>query len=308
MRLGFLMFFTALSLMTDLLKAQNDIIKLWPNGIPGAIENPGYSEYPEYHDSRLYYIYRVTEPELEVFPAPKEKSNGTAVIICPGGGYTLLSFHNEGYPVSEWLNSLGITAFILKSRLPSDKIMKDKSTGPLQDAQRAMEIVRKNAKDLNIDPGKIGILGFSAGGHLAASLSVHYDDTLYKRDDSVSLRPNFSILIYPVITMQDSLTHKGSRENLLGKKPDDQKIRYFSCELNVTENTPSAFLVHAENDQTVPVENSINYFMALKSRNIPAELHIYEQGGHGFGLGTDSTSSEYYWKDACEKWLWYLLN
>jgi len=285
------------------LELQNNIIKLWPDGIPGAIENRDYFEHAEYHDSKLYYIYRVTKPELEVFPAPKEKSNGTAVIVCPGGGYALLSFHNEGYPVAEWLNSLGITALILKSRLPSDKIMKDKSTGPLQDAQRAMEIVRKNAKDLHIDPGKIGILGFSAGGHLAASLSVHYDDTLYKRDHNVSLRPDFSILIYPVITMKDDLTHEGSRQNLLGEKPDIRKKQYFSCELNVTKNTPPAFLVHAENDQTVPVENSINYFLTLKNINIPAELHIYEQGGHGFGMGTDSSSSEYYWKDACEKWL-----
>jgi acetyl esterase/lipase len=236
-----------------MIKAQDKIIKLWPEGVPNSIENSSYIEFNQYDKSgKLLYALNIKDPVLEIFFPPKEKANGSSVIICPGGGYKFLSLHNEGYPVAKWLNSLGITAFILKSRLPSDSIMIDKSIAPLQDAQRAMEIVRKNAGKWKLNPDKTGIIGFSAGGHLAAMLSVHYDEKTYNKTDSISVRPDFTILIYPVISMTHEIAESQSRINLLGKNPEKGKINYFSCEMNINSHTPPAFIVHAEDDNVVP--------------------------------------------------------
>ena len=279
-------------------KAQINTIKIWQGDIPGAITNPAYTEVI----GKGQRILRVTDPTLEVFMPTKEKANGTAIIICPGGGYALLAFDHEGYKVANWLTELGITAFILKYRLPSDIIMEDKSIGPLQDAQKAMRIVRRDAKKWNIKPNKIGIMGFSAGGHLASTLSTHYNDNVYTPVDTISAHPDFSILVYPVVSMNPKITHKGSKNNLLGENPNEEMLKRFSNELMVNENTPPAFLVHAADDKAVPVENSINYFLALKKNNIPAELHIYEKGGHGFGL-IPSKNTESSWTKACELWL-----
>lgn len=279
-------------------KAQINTIKIWQGDIPGAITNPSYTEVV----GKGQRISKVTDPTLEVFMPAKEKANGTAIIICPGGGYAHLAFDHEGYKVAKWLTGLGITAFILKYRLPSDLIMADKSIGPLQDAQKAMRIVRRDAGKWNIKPNKIGIMGFSAGGHLASTLSAHYNDNVYTPVDTISARPDFSILIYPVVSMDPKITHRGSKNNLLGKKPGKETVKRFSNELMVNENTPPAFLVHAADDKAVPVENSINYFLALKKNNIPAELHIYEKGGHGFGL-IPSKNTESNWTKACELWL-----
>ncbi len=179
--------------------------------------------------------------------------------------------------------------------------MKNKSIGPLQDAQESIRIIRRSANKYGIDPNKIGVMGFSAGGHLASTLSVHFDDVVYD-SDTTNARPNFSILIYPVISMKNEITHAGSRKYLLGVNPDKKTIQYFSNELQVNERTPPAFLVCAEDDKSVPVENSINYFLALKKFNIPSELHIYENGGHGFGLAKNmGTVSN--WTKACIDWL-----
>ncbi|NPA37525.1 MAG: alpha/beta hydrolase [Chlorobi bacterium] len=285
------------------IRAQYETVKLYPKDIiPGSILKPSYSEKSEKGPDGITRVYRVTSPELIVFRAKKEKANGTAVIICPGGGYHILAIDHEGYRVAEWLNTLGITAFVLKYRLPDDEIMTDKSTGPLQDAQAAIRIVRQNAKKYNINPDKTGIMGFSAGGHLASTLSTHFNDTVYSCDKTINTRPDFSILVYPVISMDKSITHMGTRINLLGNKPSHETIKYFSNEKAVTDNTPPAFIVHAADDKAVPVENSISYFLALKKHNISAELHIYEKGGHGFGI-KNLKGTVKYWTNDCEHWM-----
>ncbi len=291
-----------IAMLSQNISAQQEIIKLWSDAIPGSTLNPSYVETSEKGTDDITRVFRVSDPELIVYPAAEDKATGAAVIICPGGGYRILAIDHEGYNIAKWLNELGITAFILKYRLPSDMIMMDKETGPLQDAIKAMRIVRENAKKWNVNPDKIGVMGFSAGGHLASTLSTHYNEKLYTSVNAISARPDFSILIYPVISMEPSITHMGSRTNLLGKAPTEDKIRHFSNDQMVNKNTPPAFLVHAADDEAVPAQNSINYFLALKQHSIPVEVHIYEKGGHGFGMKkSDSTTS--YWPEDCEHWL-----
>lgn len=281
--------------------SQNKEIPLWDN-IPGAIEAADYKQEPRLDDKgNITGIRKVTVPTLKVFLADNKNAKNAAVIICPGGAYSLLSHEKEGDKVAEWFKSIGISAFVLKYRLPSDVIMKDKTIGPLQDAQEALRTLRRRAQEWNLDTAKIGIMGFSAGGHLASTLSTHYNDKVYDAKDNVSARPDFSILIYPVISMEDAITHKGSKENLLGKNVGDVMIGNYSNEKQVTAETPKTFLVHATDDKAVPVENSINYFLALKQHQVPVEMHIYENGGHGFGLGVQGTNKN--WPKACEKWL-----
>jgi len=288
-------------MITDLF-AQKETIMLWPEGIPGSIENSSYKEEAVKGDDNITRVFRVKDPEIIVYPAPKDIATGTAVIICPGGGYHILAIDHEGYYIAEWLNKLGITAFILKYRLPSDEIMKDKSIGPLQDAQRAMRIVRKNAKKWNVDPGRIGIMGFSAGGHLASTLSTHYNENVYPDKNGISAKPDFSLLIYPVISMNKAITHIGSRTYLLGETPSQEQVKHFSNDKMVTKDTPITFLALAGDDNAVPIKNSINYFLALKQFDIPAELHIYEKGGHGFGI-KNLKGTVAGWTQDCEYWL-----
>ena len=286
---------------TSLLFSQNKEIPVWQT-IPGSIESTDYKETIIYDtDGVISGIDKVSQPTLTIFLADQEKSNGTSVIICPGGGYGHLAINKEGYKVAKWFNSLGISAFVLKYRLPSDLTMKDKTIGPLQDAQEAIRMVRRNAKEWHLDATKIGIMGFSAGGHLASTISTHYSDKVYDSKDNVSARPDFSILIYPVISMEDGITHNGSKINLLGANASKEMIAKYSNEKQVDSNTPKAFLVHATDDKIVPVENTINYYLALKEHNVLGEMHIYEKGGHGFGLGIEGTHKE--WPKACEKWL-----
>src|SRR5690606_24257053 len=208
---------------------------------------------------------KVSLPLLSVYLAGSTKANGTSVVICPGGGYSHLAIDKEGYKVAKWLNTLGISAFVLKYRLPNDKIMKDKTIGPLQDAQEAMRIVRRNAKKWGLDPNKVGIMGFSAGGHLASTLSTHYNDDVYPQTDKISARPDFSILVYPVVSMEDGVTHQGSKMSLLGENPTLESIEKYSNAKQIDSLTPPAFLLAATDDQVVPVENSIEYYLALKN-------------------------------------------
>lgn len=285
--------------LTNGLAAQVTEVALWEGKIPNAISNSKYTEIQTIKDSVLVKVSQVVNPTLTIFKP--NNPNGTAVIICPGGGYAHLAIDKEGYKVAKWLNALGITALVLKYRLPSDAIMKDKSMGPLQDVQEAMRYVRRHAKEWNIQENKIGILGFSAGGHLASTLSTHYNDVVYKVTDSVSAKPDFSILIYPVISMENGITHQGSRTNLLGSSLSIEMINNFSNEKKIDASTPKTFIVHATDDQSVPVENSINYYLELKKNKISAEMHLYEKGGHGFGLGREDTSL--YWTEQCENWL-----
>ena len=281
-------------------QAQNQVIPLW-NKIPDEIKAPDYKEKEDIKNGKLQSTTQVSVPTLSIFIPKETKPNQSAVIICPGGGYMHLAFDKEGTKVAEWFNSLGIPAFVLKYRLPNDSIMKNKNIGPLQDAQEAIRYVRQNAAKWNIDPKKIGIMGFSAGGHLAATASTHYDDKAYESAYKVSARPDFSLLIYPVISMEEQITHKGSQVNLLGNNPSQDLINSYSNEKKVTAQTPPAFLIHATDDGAVIPENSINYYLALKKNGVAAELHLYEKGGHGFGLGTVDTSK--FWTKQLEDWL-----
>jgi acetyl esterase/lipase len=281
--------------------SQEKKISLWNGNVPGAIKAADYIETTNSNDgwtkTRL-----VTEPRLEYYPAKPADKPATAVVICPGGGYWGLAIGHEGKQTAEWLNSIGISAFVLIYRLPDDAIMKDKSIGPLQDVQEAIRYVRRNASAYHINPAKIGIMGYSAGGHLASTASTHYHEKVYISSDTTSARPDFSLLIYPVISMDATITHAGSRMFLLGNTPTDEQVRRFSNELQVNAQTPPAFMIHSLDDNVVPVQNSINYALAMKNNKIPCELHIYEHGGHGYGLGR-STDTESTWPEACRLWL-----
>ncbi len=281
--------------------AQTEPFAIWPDGVPNAIENKDYLEsYTSDALGEIRGISKISEPTLTPFIADSTKTNGTAVVICPGGGYTHLAIEKEGYKVAKWLNTLGISAFVLKYRMPTDETMKDKTIGPLQDAQEAIRIVRRNAVKWNVNPDKIGVLGFSAGGHLAATLSTQYGAKVYASEDETPARPDFSVLVYPVISMEDGITHQGSRKSLLGDDPSGDMIERFSNAKQVNTETPPTFLVHATDDKAVPVENSLEYYQALKKHNVPAEMHIYQSGGHGFGLGVSGTNAN--WPQDLKKW------
>jgi acetyl esterase/lipase len=275
------------------------IIPLYNGAIPGAKTPP--ADYVEANVSGTDGVARVSKVVLPTLTAYlPAKPNGTAVIICPGGGYSILAFDKEGTLVAKRFSDLGITAFVLKYRLPSDAIMQDKSMGPLQDALQAIYLIRKNAALWNVNPAKIGIMGFSAGGHLASSLSVHYNDAKVQNKEGISLRPDFSVLIYPVINF-GTYTHAGSVKNLLGDNPTDAQRKYFSGELHVNAQTPPAFLVHANNDGAVPVKNSLAYNEALAKHKVAAEMHIYQGGGHGFGMYNKTTKDD--WFESLKNWL-----
>lgn len=265
-----------------------------PNSIPSENKEKSIN-------NGILIISNVSNPTLTIYQPKKKNVSKSTVIICPGGGYGILASGHEGADVARELNKMGVTAFILKYRLPNDSIMKDKSIAPLQDAQRAIQLVREKAKDWNIDATKVGIMGFSAGGHLAASASTLYENELITNTLHTSLKPNFSILIYPVISFSDSLTHKGSRENLLGKNPSEEKIKFYSTEIQVTKNTPTAFLVHASDDVDVSVKNSIAYYEALLKNKIYAEMLLFPRGGHGFGMINKTTDEK--WMDSLKFWL-----
>lgn len=280
-------------------QAQTHTINLWKTQIPGGLNARDYWPRP-IEEGRC--LEQISNPELAVFLPPKETATGTAVVILPGGGYQKVCVFHEGYDIAKWFAEQGIAAIVLKYRLPSDEIMVDKSIGPLQDAQEAMRAVRRNAARWNINPDKVGVLGFSAGGHLASTLSTRYEEQVYATEDDVSARPDFAILIYPVISFNETITHAGSRLRLIGEAPDKQTITRFSNELQVTAQTPPTFLVHAADDESVPVENSIRYFEALKQHEVPAELHIYQGGGHGFGMG-ETQGTESTWPQTCLLWM-----
>jgi acetyl esterase/lipase len=289
-----------LALFGTISYCQESSLLIWNKSIPSSIEAPSYLEKEIIKEGELLSTSQVTTPLLYKYQPKKTVTNGSAILICPGGGYSHLAMYKEGKKIALWLNSLGITAFVLKYRMPTDLIMKDKSIGPLQDAQEGIRTIRRNAKEWNIDPAKIGILGFSAGGHLASTISTHFEDNVYDAD-ALSARPDFSILIYPVISMEEGITHNGSKNSLLGPNASKELISKYSNEKQVNAKTPKTFIVHASDDKVVPVENSIQYYMNLKKFNVPVEMHLYENGGHGFGLGTEGTHTE--WPKACEKWL-----
>ena len=248
----------------------------------------------------IIIVSKVTEPAYQYFRVKEDNIKRPCVIIYPGGAYFILASGHEGVEVAKFFNSIGVNAMVVKYRIPNDNAQVDKSIAPLQDAQQAMLLARSNAATWGIDANKIGILGFSAGGHLAASLSSHYADVKIDNPLNISLRPNFQILIYPVITMKD-FGHTGSKENLIGKNPTDAQVQYYSNELNVNDQTPPAFIVHAKNDDAVPVQNAYEYDKALKANKVASTLYLFEKGGHGFGMKNPTATIQ--WTTPLTQWL-----
>ncbi len=281
--------------------AQKEIL-LWPNGTPGLKSGVNVVEGdPTQSKDGMLRLRNITQPTLSVYK-PK-KSNGSAVIICPGGGYYILAINHEGHDIAKWFAERGYTAFVLKYRLPQDELFTDKKIRPLQDAQQAIRLVRSQAKEWGIFPDKIGIMGFSAGGHLAATASTHFDRQVGEHADSaISVRPDFSLLIYPVISFSDAYSHTGSRLNLIGPEIGIADQDLFSNEKQVTAKTPPAFLVHAFDDP-IRVENSLAYVWALKKNNIPAEMHLYDRGGHGYGMTKKNRGPVETWPERLIEWL-----
>ena len=258
-------------------------------------------EFWEPQDNGDTIVHFISKPTLTIFLPEKSKANGTAVIICPGGGYWITSIVKEGFAVARKFNEWGIAAFVLNYRIPNDSSMVDKRIGPLQDAQRAIQLARLHAKEWNIDANKVGIMGFSAGGHLASTAATNFQHSYIENPVNINLRPDFAILIYPVISFQDKIGHIGSRDQLIGKSPPQNLIDSFSNEMQVTAQTPPTFLVHATDDNTVPVMNSISFYEALLKYKIPAEMHIYKAGGHGFGMHNPTNKGE--WMVLCKNWM-----
>jgi acetyl esterase/lipase len=290
-------------LFCQITKAQDTTLLLWPSG-----KVPNYKKTDEVEkreSSDIIRYSKVQAPDIAVFLPAKKTATGQAVIICPGGGYAYLSYNWEGLDVAKFLNARGIAAIVLKSRLPNSKSIVTPHLAPLMDAQRAMRLVRFYADKWNIKKDKIGIMGFSAGGHLASTLTTHFDDGNKTSFDSIeqqSSRPDFAVLIYPVITMNKSFTHMGSRNNLIGANPDSSLVTLYSNELQITKQTPPTFLLHATDDRTVPVENSLRFYEGLKNNGVPVEMHIFPSGGHGFGLGLGKGELEV-WPDLLVGWL-----
>jgi acetyl esterase/lipase len=230
------------------------------------------------------FVRNVSRPQLQVYLPAKMRANGTSVLVFPGGGYAGLTFDFEGTQQAQFFVDHGIAAFVVKYRIPSDTTMVDKSIGPLQDAQQAMRVVREHAREWNLDPSRIGAIGFSAGGHLAATMATHANKAYVDNPDGMNLRPDFLIVVYPVISMEKPITHMDSREALLGSNPSADQVRLFSNELQVSAATPPTLILHATDDQLVDVENSVRFYEALRHAGVPVEMHLFEKGQHGFFL------------------------
>lgn len=293
---------TALLLAAPLCSVAQQILPLYPGPVPNATSYQ-MKEISVVKDGRVQYYQKVSRPTLTVFLPPKEKSARTGVVIFPGGGYVSESYEGEGVKIAETFVRQGIAAFVVKYRLPSDSTMVDKSIGPLQDAQQAIRTVRENAGKWGLD--RIGIMGFSAGGHLASTLATHYRESLIGDVAGISLRPDFQILIYPVISMSETLSHKGSRTALLGQKPAPELIERFSNEWHVNHDTPPAYITHTGDDRVVDVDNTLAFYEALRHHHVPAEVHLYPKGDHGFvlKLPTDEWMQPIFLWMRTNKWL-----
>ena len=257
------------------------IINLYPGNIPNA-KQTHLMDLPENPGEGEGLVRRVITPTLEMYLPERDKASGAAVVICPGGGYSVIVYDGEGIQIARAFAQKGVAAFILKYRLPNDSFQIDKSLAPLQDAQQAMKMLRDSAAAWHLDAGKLGIMGFSAGGHLASTEATHFDKILIENNSNTSVRPDFQILVYPVISMQDSLIHKGTRRQLLGNNPSGEMIDLYSNELHVTKNSPPAYIAVTADDKVVDVANSLLYFEKLRHQKVPVEMHIYQKGDHGF--------------------------
>jgi acetyl esterase/lipase len=293
------LFLLAVCLFSFFANAQQTI-PLYPDSIPNSRVTPN-EEQSGFDANGTVIISKISRPTLTLFLPPEDKATGAAVIICPGGGYWVEAILLEGEDIARRFNEMGIAAIVLKYRIPSDETMIDREIGALQDAQQAIKTVRERAKGWHIDPSRIGIMGFSAGGHLAAAAGTHFAKALIPNKENTSLRPDFMLLIYPVITCQSLFGHSGSCKQLIGDHPSPEKIKETSNELQVTDATPPAFLVHASDDNAVSPQNSIAFYLALLEHHIPAELHLYQRSGHGFGLHLKGTREE--WIDRCRNWM-----
>jgi acetyl esterase/lipase len=273
--------------LSCLAAAEPKVELLWPDVAPGA---KGTAD--------------GDKPSLTIYLPPAEKVTGAAVVICPGGGYGHLAVDHEGHQIAQWLNSFGAAGFIVKYRHSASGAGYHHPV-PLQDAQRALRTVRSRAKEWGVDPGRIGIIGFSAGGHLASSAATHFSGSFGEPKDQIdraSCRPDFAILVYPVISFTEPFTHTGSRKNLLGAKADAKLIEKMSSEKQVTSQTPPTFLIHTWEDKVVPAENSIAFYLALRQAKVPAEMHLFPKGPHGFGLGQKLEGASA-WPGLCQKWM-----
>lgn len=282
------------------IKAQ-ETIKLWPQEIPfstGIITEEIHSDGGR--------VRNIQDPTITVYLPEKEKATSAAVVICPGGGYWLLAINHEGHDIAKWFNEFGVAGIVVKNRLPTSENITNKSEVALTDALRAVRMVRYKAQDWGIETDKIGIMGFSAGGHLASTVGTHFDLGVLDSKDPIqhySSRPDFMILMYPVISMTGDFMHSGSMKNLLGDNPDKEQMIRFSNELQVTENTPPTILIHSTDDKGVPVANSIKFYEALNEKGVSAELHIFNSGGHGFGLGRNDGTSHNLWPENVKRWM-----
>lgn len=250
------------------------------------------------------FISNVRVPTMTVYLVPDDKANGASVVICPGGGYGGVAIDREGHDVARWLNSIGVAGIVLKYRMPHPELSAGEKPWPLQDAQRALRLVRSHAAEWKLDPKRVGIMGFSAGGHLASTAGTHFDlgdANAADLIDRLTCRPDFMILGYPVITFKSPLGHSGSRDAFLGKNADAKLVDEYSNELQVTPQTPPTFLVHAQDDG-VKCENSIQFRDALAKAGVPCELALFDKGGHGYGLGMNGGEVAT-WPKKCEQWL-----
>ena len=295
--LRLILIFTFLALGPLSVSAQ-EFIPLWPEGkMPNS---KGVRLEEKIVNER---ILQVNTPGLYAFFPSTQENKGSAVVILPGGGYERLAYVGSGLQLAKWFNTMGVNAFVLKYRLPHSPDVNERQTAPLQDAQRAVRLVRANAEKWGIKPDKVGVMGTSAGGHLAATLGARAEDVSAIGDsfDKTPFRPDFMILLSPVITM-GTHAHAGSRKNLLGENPSREMVEKYSAELRVTPATPPAFIVHAFNDRSVNVRNSLMFYQALVENNVPASLHVFPQGGHAIALRNNPGSAEM-WTALCEAWL-----
>ena len=292
--------FATICVHMSLLSFCQQVIPLYEMEVPNSKPGPDMEKFDTAANGRLSGS-KVSHPTLTIFLPPAGKANGTAAIICPGGGYVHLAFTHEGIDVAKRLNESGITCFVLKYRLPSDETMVKKEIGPLQDAQRAIQLVREGAARWGLNRNRIGIIGFSAGGHLASTAGTHYQTDVISNSKHTSLRPDFMILGYPVISLTDSLAHMGSRTNLLGSTPSQALVNLYSNDQQVTARTPPTYLVHANDDKTVKVANSVVFKQALDKYKVPSEIYLYEKGGHGFGMV--NSTSDVKWIDLAVEWM-----
>ncbi len=290
-------FLVTLLMISITLSAQK-VIPLYEREIPNSKPTP---DEEKSETDGIVRISKISRPTLAIYLPSEGTATGAAIIICPGGGYWINAISHEGTDVAKRFNEMGVAAFVLKYRIPNDETMINREIGPLQDAQQAIKLLRQNSKEWKVDPMRIGIMGFSAGGHLASTAGTHFNKAVIENPTNISLRPDFMILIYPVISFRDGIGHIGSRDQLIGKNPAVEKINLYSNELQVTKETPPTFLVHASDDNVVKPDNSIVFYQQLLGNHVPAEMHLYQEGGHGFGLNNKTTKDN--WMERCKAWL-----